>query len=151
MTAFLIALLVVVAFVWGQMLVLRPSPRDQRLMLLRAEARKLGLHARLLPPPDWYRGEKPPGGLLACYSVLTGDEDKGLPYFRVDRLSDGDWMIRAGDPAILKALALPVQAEHWVSVEARANTLSVWWLERGEPADLPILHETLLKLQKILS
>lgn len=151
MTAFLIALLVVVAFVWGQMLVLRPSPRDQRLMLLRAEARRLGLHARLLPPPDWYRGEKPPGGLLACYSLLTGDEDKGLPYFRVDRLSDGDWMIRAGDPAALKALALPVQAEHWVSVEARANTLSVWWLERGEPADLPILRETLLKLQKILS
>lgn len=151
MTAFLIALLVVVAFVWGQMLVLRPSQRDQRLMLLRAEARKLGLHARLLPPPDWYRGEKPPGGLLACYSLLTGDEDKGLSYFRVDRLSDGDWMIRAGDPATLKALALPAQAEHWVSVEARANTLSVWWLERGEPADLPILRETLLKLQKILS
>lgn len=151
MTAFLIALVVVVAFVWGQMLVLRPSQRDQRLMQLRAEARKLGLHARLLPPPDWYRGEKPPGGLLACYSLLTGDEEKGLPYFRADRLSDGDWMIRAGDPSVLKALALPEQAGEWASVEARANTLSVWWLERGTPGDLVILRDTLQKLQKILS
>jgi len=150
-TTFLLVLLVVVAYVWGQMLLLRPSPRDRRLMQLRAEARTLGLHARLLPPPDWYKGEKPRGGLLACYSLLTGDEEKGLPYFRAERLSDGEWVVRQGDPVALKSLSLPVGAGHWQAVEARANTLSVWWMEQGGAEDLPALRDLLLNLQKILS
>lgn len=151
MTTFLVVLLVVVAYVWGQMLLLRPSPRDQRLMLLRAEARKLDLHPRLLPSPDWYRGEKPRGGLLACYSILTGDENKGLPYFRAERLGDGEWVVRDGDRALLRSLSFPAGADHWVSVEARANALSVWWMEQGTVEDLPALRELLVKLQKILS
>lgn len=151
MTGFLIAVLLVVAFVWGQMTLLRPSPRDQRLMALRTEARRLGLHARLLPPPDWYRGEKPRGGLLACYSVLTGDEDKGLPYFLAERLSDGEWVVRQGDKAVLPALVLPATSDAWVALEARANTLSIWWQEEGTPDDLPAQLEVLGKLRQRLS
>jgi hypothetical protein len=150
-TGFLIAVLLVVAFVWGQMVLLRPSPRDQRLMALRAEARRLGLHARLLPPPDWHRGAKPHGGLLACYSVLTGDEDKGLPYFRAERLSDGEWIVRQGDKTILPALRLPSGAATWLALEARANALSLWWMEEGAPEDLPAQLEVLSRLREKLS
>lgn len=151
MTGFLIAVLFVVAFVWGQMVLLRPSPRDQRLMALRTEARRIGLHARLLPPPDWYRGEKPRGGLLACYSILTGDEDKGLPYFMAERLPDGEWVVRKGEKAALATLGLPEGASAWLALEARANALSVWWLEEGTPGDLPALLEVLVKLRQGLS
>lgn len=151
MTGFLIAVLLVVAFVWGQMVLLRPSPRDQRLMALRTEARRLGLHARLLPPPDWYRGAKPRGGLLACYSILTGDEDKGLPYFRAERLPDGEWVVRQGDKAVLPGLGLPEGANAWLALEARANALSIWWQEEGVGNDLPGQLEVLQRLRQRLS
>jgi hypothetical protein len=148
-TGFLIAVVLVVAFVWGQMTLLRPSRRDQRLMGLRAEARRLGLHARLLAPPDWYRGDKPRGGLLACYSVLTGDEDKGLPYFLAERLPDGEWVVRQGSKTALPPL--PGSAVRWAGLEARANTLSVWWAEDGEDSDLPDMLSVLAKLREKLS
>jgi hypothetical protein len=150
-TGFLVAVLLVVAFVWGQMVLLRPSPRDQRLMALRAEARRLGLHARLLPPPDWYRGVKPHGGLLACYSIMTGDETKGLSYFRAERLSDGEWVVRQGDKSVLPAIALPASASTWLALEARANAVSVWWQEEGVGSDLPGQLDVLQKLCQRLS
>ncbi|MFP5430345.1 MAG: hypothetical protein ACLGHE_05105 [Gammaproteobacteria bacterium] len=149
MTGFLVAVVLVVAFVWGQMTLLRPSRRDQRLMGLRTEARRLGLHARLLAPPDWYRGDKPRGGLLACYSVLTGDEEKGLPYFLAERLSDGEWVVRQGIKAALPSL--PGTAVRWAGLEARANTLSVWWAEEGEESDLLDMLVVLAQLREKLS
>lgn len=149
MTGFLIAVLLVVAFVWGQMTMLRPSRRDQRLMALRTEARRLGLHARLLAPPDWYRGQKPHGGLLACYSVLTGDEDKGLPYFLAERLPDGEWVVRQGSKTALPGL--PGTSAGWLALEARANTLSIWWTEDGTGSDLPDMLVVLAQLRQKLS
>ncbi|MFN3585951.1 MAG: hypothetical protein ACK4UT_00480, partial [Moraxellaceae bacterium] len=107
MSNFLIALLVVGGFVWGNWMWLRPSPREQRLMALREAARRQGFHVRLLPPPDWYRGDKPQGGLLACYSLLTGDEERGLPYFRAERLADGEWVLRQGSGEVWGSLVLP--------------------------------------------
>lgn len=151
MTAFIIALVCVVAFVWGQMVLLRPSGRDQRLMALRTEARRLGLHARLLPPPDWYRGEKPQAGLLACYSLMITDEGKGLPYFRAERMSDGEWVVRKGDKAILSALVLPDSSSTWLALEARANALSLWWQEEGSIDELPLQLEVLGKLRQKLA
>ena len=139
MTTFLIVLFLVVAFVVGQASMLRPSRRDLFLMTLRAEARKLGLHARLLAPPEWYRGERPSGGLLACYSLLIEEGRKGLPYFRAERLSDGEWVVRAGDKALLAALTLPAEAESLIAIEAQANSTSLWWMESLGPEALPAL------------
>lgn len=139
MTTFLIVLFFVVAFVVGQVSLLRPSRRETRLMNLRAEARKLGLHARLLPPPEWYRGERPIGGLLACYSLMDESGGKGLPYFRADRLSDGDWIVRAGDKAVFAALQRPAEAEALTAIEAQANALSLWWKEELDIEALPAL------------
>lgn len=139
MTTFFIVLFVVVAFVVGQVSLLRPSRRDTFLMALRAEARKLGLHARLLAPPEWYRGERPSGGLLACYSLLI-DEGRGLPYFRAERLEDGEWVVRAGDKALLQQLRLPPEAEALIAIEAQANAVSLWWKESLTPEALPALQ-----------
>jgi hypothetical protein len=143
-------MLVVVAFVVGQWTLLRPSARDTRLMELRSEARKLGLHPRLLAPPEWYRGERPIGGLLACYSLLLPDGAKGLPYFRADRTLDGEWVVRAGDAAVLAGLDLPPEAEKFIALEARANAASIWWTEASGSEALPALHLLLQQLLKKL-
>ena len=149
MTTFLIVLFFVVAFVVGQVSLLRPSRRETRLMALRAEARKMGLHARLLAPPEWYRGERPIGGLLACYSLMT-EEGRGLPYFRADRLSDGDWIVRAGDKAVFAALARPAEAEALTAIEAQANAVSLWWHETLDVDALPALKVLMQDLMKKL-
>lgn len=139
MTTFLVVLFLVVAFVVGQVSMLRPSRRDLHLIALRTEARKLGLQARLLAPPEWYRGERPSGGLLACYSLLIEESRKGLPYFRAERLSDGEWVVRAGDKALLARLTLPAEAESLIAIEAQANSTSLWWMESLGPEALPAL------------
>lgn len=139
MSTFLLVLFLVVAFVVGQVSMLRPSRRDLFLITLRAEARKLGMHARLLPPPAWYRGERPSGGLLACYSLLVDEGGKGLPYFRAERLSDGEWVARAGNKMLLTQLTLPAEAESLIAIEAQANATSLWWMESLGPEALPAL------------
>ncbi|HEX4869114.1 MAG TPA: hypothetical protein VFV15_00110 [Moraxellaceae bacterium] len=150
MSTFAVVLIVVVAFVLGQMSLLRPSARDTRLMQLRAEARKAGLQPRLLAPPDWYRGERPVGGLLACYSLLLPEDAPGLPYFRAERLSDGEWVTRSGEGAVLRGLDLPPEAARLLALEARANAVSAWWKEEGGPEVLPALHSLLHQLQQKL-
>ena len=150
MSYFAIALILVVAFVLGQISLLRPSPRDTRLMQLRADARKAGLHPRLLPPPEWYRGERPVGGLLACYSLLLPDDAPGLAYFRAERLSGGEWVTRSGAAGVLSSLSLPPGAARWVALEARGNAVSVWWKEESGPEALPALQSLLQDLQRKL-
>ncbi|MGH8491585.1 MAG: hypothetical protein ACRERR_00535 [Moraxellaceae bacterium] len=148
MSTFLIVLLIVVAFVVGQVSLLRPSRRESRLMALRIEARKLGLHARLLAPPEWYRGERPIGGLLACYSLMAEEGAKGLPYFRAIRLSDGDWIVKEGERSLLQKLALPAEAESLLALEARANAVSLWWKEELDVQALPALKNLLQDLME---
>lgn len=146
MSTFAIVLLVVVAFVVGQMSLLRPSARDTRLMQLRAEARKVGLQPRLLAPPDWYRGPRPAGGLLACYSLLLPEDAPGLPYFRAERTPEGEWVARAGDGQLLRELDLPPEADRLLALEARANAASAWWTEGAGPEALPALAALLRQL-----
>lgn len=146
MSTFAIVLMVVVAFVLGQMSLLRPSARDTRLMQLRAEARKAGLQPRLLAPPEWYRGQRPIGGLLACYSLLLPEDAPGLPYFRAERLEDGEWVLRAGAREVLRALSLPPEADKLLALEARANAVSAWWTESAGPEALPALSALLADL-----
>lgn len=148
MTTFAIVLLLVVGFVAGQMALLRPSPRDTRLMQLRAEARKAGLNPRLVAPPEWYRGERPRGGLLACYSLLQEEGARGLSYFRAERLADGEWVLRAGSAELLRRLDLPPEAAHLIALEAQANAVSLWWTEGTGPEALPGLAGLLRQLME---
>jgi hypothetical protein len=142
-TTFLVVLVLVVGFVIGQASMLRPSRRENTLMTLRAEARKMGLHARLLVPPEWYRGDRPVAGLLACYSQLT-ETGRILPYFRAEPLPDGEWVVRAGDKSVLAQLALPPEAKALLAIEAQGNAVSLWWQESLGVEALPAL-QTLLR------
>ena len=46
-------LALVLVFVGGQMLMLRPNPREQAELLLRNTAKKMNIQPHLVPPPNW--------------------------------------------------------------------------------------------------
>lgn len=142
MNTFLLILLLAVVFVVGQVTLLRPSRRDKHLMALRAEARRLGFDCRLQAAPAWFRGERPAGGLLACYTVFSST-DKPLPYFRAERRRDGHWEVGAGASSVLAALTLPPEAESLLALEMQVNAASLWWTESLGAEALPALQQLL--------
>lgn len=147
MSTVVIALLVVAVFVIGQLLLLRPNASETRLMSLRAEARKAGLSVRLLPAPEWYKGERPAGGLLACYSLMLDDSSKAFRYFRAERQADGSWQVRSGDPDALAGVPMPAEVSALIAIEAQVNALSLWWTESLRAESLPVLLQFLRDLQ----
>lgn len=139
MTVFFIIMGVVLLYVLGQALMLRPNPREQALMALREAARKLGLQPRLVPPPEWLKVEVP-GRLVGCYILLAG-EGESLPYWRIEHRPEG-WCTCAGNERLLPMLELP-SLPGLLAVEARANAVSLYWTEGAEAGDLPALHALL--------
>lgn len=116
---------------------LRPNPREQRLMALRDAARKMGLQPRLVPPPEWLKHIEVPGRLVACYISLL-PEGESLTYWRIQKDSQGQWETRSGPEALLAKLDIPDQPE-LLAIEARANAISLYWLEDGEIEQLSVL------------
>ncbi len=147
--SFIIAMILVFGFIFGQIMWLRPSARDSQLMALREQARKLGLHPRLLPPPSWYRGERPVGGMLACYSITADVTPKGgFAYFRADRLLEGDWYIREGDKTALNDISINDSLSDVFAIEAQGNHISVWWHERTKTDTLPDMNSLFRQLSQ---
>ncbi|KAA8734500.1 ammonium transporter [Acinetobacter qingfengensis] len=65
---------IIVLFILGSIFGLRVSPREKALGLLRDKARKMGLHPRLLPAPDWSKIPKVTetrASMVAYYSILV--------------------------------------------------------------------------------
>lgn len=146
MKTFLIVLLVAVVFVVGQVLFLQPSRHEKRVMALRSRAREQGLQVRLLAPPEWYKGERVAGGLLACYSLFAAEGSKPLQRFRAEKQADGYWQVKSGNPAALEGLLLPAEADALLAIEVETNAISLWWTESlGEEA-LPAFFRLLSDL-----
>lgn len=144
-TAWLVGLLVVV-FILGQLLMLRPNPREHALMLLRQAARRVGLEPRLVPVPEWLHYAPGPR-LIACYILLVEGGRAGLPHWRIARAPSGVWETQVGaDRQLERLLAGPLAPwqERLFAIEAGANAVSVWWLEDAAPDELATL-KTLLE------
>ena len=62
-------MVLIAVFVGGQWFMMRPNPREQRLMLLRDAARKMGFQPKLVPPPSWYVTDS--RQFIACYSLIV--------------------------------------------------------------------------------
>lgn len=143
MNTFWLILLLVLVYVVGQVLFLQPSRREKRIMQLRSRAREEGLQVRLLAPPDWYKGERIAGGLIACYTCFVAEGNKPLPRFRAERQVDGNWQVKMGQANALEGLNLPAEAEALLAIEVETNAVSLWWTESlGEEA-LPALSQLL--------
>ena len=66
----------IVLFVLGSIFGLRVSPREKALGMMRDQARKMGLHPRLIVAPEWTKvpmASEKRASMVAYYSVLIPD------------------------------------------------------------------------------
>lgn len=81
---------IIVLFVLGSMMALKPSGIDQRLDKLRMTARRLQLNPKLVTCPDWVKGKDNEygRGMMGQYCLVL--EDTKLPHTRY-QVIDGQW------------------------------------------------------------
>ena len=82
--------IVIVLFVLGSMMALKPSGIDQRLDKLRMTARRLQLNPKLVTCPDWIKGKDNEygRGMMGQYCLIL--ENTNLPFTRY-QVIDGQW------------------------------------------------------------
>ena len=119
-------LALVLVFVGGQMLMLRPNPREQAELLLRNTAKKMNIQPHLVPPPNWLQTDSK--RFIACYSVIIPTAT--MPYWRAEKQSDNSWKTVAGDDFISKQ-PTPAIASVVLAVEGQANSVSFYWYEEA--------------------
>ena len=81
---------IIVLFVLGSMMALKPNGIDQRLDKLRMTARRLQLNPKLVICPDWIKGKDNEygRGMLGQYCLVL--DDVQLPHTRY-QVIDGQW------------------------------------------------------------
>ena len=81
---------IIVLFVLGSMMALKPNGIDQRLDKLRMTARRLQLNPKLVTCPDWIKGKDNEygRGMIGQYCLIL--EDTNLPFTRY-QVIDGQW------------------------------------------------------------
>ena len=82
--------ILIVLFVLGSMMALKPSAIDQRLDKLRMTARRLQLNPKLVTCPDWIKGKDNEfgRGMMGQYCLIL--ENTNLPFTRY-QVIDGQW------------------------------------------------------------
>ena len=82
--------ILIVLFVLGSMMALKPSAIDQRLDKLRMTARRLQLNPKLVTCPDWIKGKDNEygRGMMGQYCLIL--DDTNLPFTRY-QVIDGQW------------------------------------------------------------
>lgn len=82
--------IVIVLFVLGSMMALKPSAIDQRLDKLRMSARRLQLNPKLVTCPDWIKGKDNEygRGMIGQYCLIL--DDINLPFNRY-QVIEGQW------------------------------------------------------------
>ena len=127
-TAFWVVGLIVI-FVLGSIFGLKVSPREKALGMLRDSARKMNLHPRLVPAPDWTKIPKASetrASVVAYYSILVPEgkfpllravvEDQKLNVTTGDTKFDGQTLALKGIYAI----------------DMQANCVGVYWDEAAD-------------------
>ena len=82
--------ILIVLFVLGSMMALKPSAIDQRLDKLRMTARRLQLNPKLVTCPDWIKGKDNEygRGMMGQYCLIL--DNINLPFTRY-QVIDGQW------------------------------------------------------------
>ena len=121
-----IVIAIVIVFVFGQWMMLRPSPRDRLRGQLRERAKKLALNPRLVAAPAWLgvrTDTQRVGGMIAFYHlVLSGVE---LPLMQA-KVVDGRLRVIHGARAYHDQ---PFGLLGAVAIEMQANSIGLYWDE----------------------
>ncbi len=137
---------IIVLFVLGSMMALKPNGIDQRLDKLRMIARRLQLNPKLVACPDWIKGRDNEygRGMLGQYCLIL--EETKLPHTRY-QVIDGQWrpvssFVDTSDDA--KTLHIPsairsTQSSNNVTVKKTDFSLD------KAPLELPVSIEPFVK------
>ena len=138
--------IIIVLFVLGSMMALKPNGIDQRLDKLRMTARRLQLNPKLVGCPDWIKGRDNEygRGMLGQYCLVL--DDIKLPHTRY-QVIDGQWR---PDSSFVdtssedKTLTIPsaIRSSHITSTAAVNKTKFI--LDKT-PLDLPVSIEPFVK------
>jgi hypothetical protein len=119
----------IVLFVLGSIFGLRVSPREKALGLMRDQARKMGLHPRLIVAPEWTKipmASEKRASMVAYYSVLIPDARLALMRARV---VDGKLQVVQGDQ---KFNDLPIALTGVYAIDMQANCVGLYWDEETD-------------------
>lgn len=119
----------IVLFVLGSIFGLRVSPREKALGMMRDQARKMGLHPRLIAAPEWTKipmASEKRASMVAYYSVLI--PDARLPLMRA-RVVDGKLQVVQGDQ---KFNDLTIALKEVYAIDMQANCVGLYWDEETD-------------------
>ncbi len=149
--------IIIVLFVLGSMMTLKPSGIDQRLDKLRMAARRLQLNPKLVPCPDWVKGRDNEygRGMLGQYGLVL--ENAKMPHNRYQVVS-GQWR---PDSSMVEVTSDRVSLDIPTSVRSQKHSLnsssdnkalpkSRFYLDQT-PLDLPSTIEPFVKALVIQS
>ncbi|MEI2512915.1 ammonium transporter [Acinetobacter soli] len=140
--------IIIVVFVLGSIFGLRVSPREKALGLMRDKARKIGLHPRLVPAPEWTKipmASENRASMVAYYSVLI--PEARLPLMRA-RVVDNQLNVVAGDTKFNHST---IALKGIYAIDMQANCVGVYWDEESDlkATQLDEMKAYLLKLAEV--
>ncbi|ATZ68232.1 hypothetical protein [Acinetobacter haemolyticus] len=116
----------IVLFVLGSIFGLRVSPREKALGSMRDQARKMGLHPRIIVASEWTKvpmATEKRASMVAYYSVLIPDARLALMRARV---VDGKLQVVQGDQ---KFNDLTIALKGVYAIDMQANCVGLYWNE----------------------
>lgn len=119
----------IILFVLGSIFGLKISPREKALGLLREKARKMGLHPRLIPAPEWTgipKVSETRASIVAYYSILV-PEGK-FPLMRAT-VNAEQLKIVTGNQKFDRQ---PIALKGIYAIDMQANCVGIYWDESAD-------------------
>ncbi len=124
----------ILAYITGQWLMLRPSGRERELEVLREAARKQGWSVHLVKAPDWIA--KHQGSLIARYDWAWPDCPAGQ---RALPVPQGEWVTQ-GQGNLSQVLAgMQPWLQRWKGVDTVHDQLRIYWDEQASPEEIALM------------
>lgn len=139
---FWIVLFFVIAVIVGNLLWLRPSPRERALAAQREQAKAAGFGVHLRLAPEWL--ELPAGErMVAHYQFM-----QAMPRARLGKwrwhAGLGNWQPIGNPEGWLSAAPWPTPAPAgWLGVEVSPNGAVVYWREDARPESVELMRRIL--------
>ncbi len=124
----------ILSYITGQWLMLRPTERERALELLRAEAGKQGWSVHLVKVPQWIRTHQ--GSLIARYDWFWPDCQAGQ---RAVVSDEGQWSIEGKGALALLLAEMQPWLMRWKGVETIHDQLRIYWDEQATPEELTLM------------
>lgn len=124
---------IVVCFVIGNVMGLKPKMSEVRVGEMRLFARKIDLNPKLVPIPHWLTGVAGKSGMIAQYTLIN--DEWRLPA-KQEVWAEGAWQ---GD--FVAMMPPPFCVPYLKGLSIKANSISVYWQDESYAKSFAIKDE----------